>query len=176
MCLTVNEDVAGSIPAPGALSAWLFGDHGRASQWVMAAVWRTAEGKPWGFDSPSFRWFVLVRAPGRAVEAPVYQTGQAGSTPAGRFSLGLGRLTGKATCLRSRGLGVRIPPEPFQIVTSSRSSLECSPHCQCGGHGFKSHRGRLEVSARYANWQSDGVQNLVTCGFESHSCYFSVAI
>ncbi len=32
---------------------------------------------------------------------------------------------------------------------SSWSSLECSPPCQGGGRGFKSHRGRL---ARYANW------------------------
>ncbi len=38
-------------------------------------------------------------------------------------------------------LRVRIPPEPL-FPMPSRSSLECSPPCQGGDRGFKSHRGR----------------------------------
>ena len=42
---------------------------------------------------------------------------------------------------------------------SSWSSLECSPPCHGGDHGFKSHRGRS--TARYANRQSGQAQTLV---------------
>jgi len=53
---------------------------------------------------------------------------------------------------------LRIP----HSMTSSWSSLECSPPCQGGDHGFKSRRGRL--TARYANWQSGEPQTFVTAG------------
>src|SRR5262249_39509966 len=45
-------------------------------------------------------------------------------------------------------LRVRIPPEPFEArrKTPSRSSLECSPPCQGGDHGFESHRGRSGIN------------------------------
>src|SRR5438094_1618094 len=56
---------------------------------------------------------------------------------------------------------------------SSWSSLECSPPCQGGDHGFKSHRGRL--LARYANRESGQAQTLVmVCGFDSHPCYWNM--
>jgi hypothetical protein len=56
-------------------------------------------------------------------------------------------------------------------ISSSWSSLECSPPCHGGGHGFKSHRGRS--TARYANRQSGQAQTLVIdCGFNSHPCYW----
>ena len=47
----------------------------------MAAVLKTVERKPWGFDSLSFR----LRALGRAAKASAFQAEQAGSTPAGHF-------------------------------------------------------------------------------------------
>ena len=56
---------------------------------------------------------------------------------------------GKAVRLRPGCLQVRLraPPEGWSWVlgsiASSWSSLECSPACHAGGHGFKSHRGRF---------------------------------
>jgi hypothetical protein len=54
-------------------------------------------------------------------------------------------------------LRVRIPPEPLSEMEGiqnpqppSRSSPECSPPCQGGDRGFKSHRGR---SCDLINWQ-----------------------
>jgi hypothetical protein len=87
-------------------------------------------------------------------------------------------------------LWVRVPPELLNVNPSSWSSLECSPACHAGDHGFKSRRGRLEEgrrlealgcrvrnfsssyslrpaaspAARYANWQSGQAQILVTAG------------
>ena len=46
-------------------------------------------------------------------------------------------------------LWVRIPLELF-IITSSRSSPECSPPCQGGDQGFKSPRGRFLTIRRGA--------------------------
>ncbi len=80
----------------------------------------------------------------------------------------LGRQLADHRDLESRMLWVQLPPEA--LTRSSWSSLECSPPCQGGGHGFKSHRGRL--TARYANRQSGQAQTLViVCGFNSHPRY-----
>ncbi len=72
---------------------------------------------------------------------------------------------GKAVRLRPGCLQVRLPLWVLGSNTSSWSSLECSPACHAGGHGFKSHRGRfLMKMARYANRQSGQAQTLVSVG------------
>jgi hypothetical protein len=53
----------------------------------------------------------------------------------------LGRQLADHRDLESRMLWVQLPPEPLAEL-SSWSSLECSPPCQGGDRGFKSHRGR----------------------------------
>ena len=72
-------------------------------------------------------------------------------------------------------LWVRVPPEPLKRLTSSWSSLECSPACHGGDRGFKSRRGRLIEMARYANRQSGQAQTLVICGFDSRLCHLRYA-
>ena len=68
-------------------------------------------------------------------------------------------------------LWVRLPPEPL-TTTRPRGAAECSPACHAGDRGFKSHRGRFNNLARYANWQSGEAQTFViVCGFDSHPCY-----
>ena len=85
----------------------------------------------------------------------------------------LGRQSADHPCLNQGMLWVQLPPGPLQL--SSWSSLECSPPCHGGDHGFKSHRGRS--AARYANRQSGQAQTLViVCGFDSHPCYCKHAL
>ena len=70
-------------------------------------------------------------------------------------------------------LWVRIPPELLdQYVLVEQP--ECSPPCHAGDRGFKSHRGRSNNTARYANWQSGEAQTFViVCGFDSHPCHLN---
>jgi hypothetical protein len=58
-------------------------------------------------------------------------------------SIRLGRQLADHPRLERRMLWVRVPPGPLQKILSSWSSLECSPPCQGGDHGFKSRRGRF---------------------------------
>lgn len=60
----------------------------------------------------------------------------------------LGRQLADHLGLEPGMLWVRVPPEPLKETKSSWSSLECSPPCQGGGRGFKSHRGRLHGAVR----------------------------
>jgi hypothetical protein len=101
--------------------------------------------------------------------------GSSRSPHAGTSDMRLGRQPADHSRSEREMLRVRIPPEPFSSRTPSRSSQECSPPCQGGDHGFKSHRGRCGSmcirSARYANRQSGQAQTLVICGFDSLSCH-----
>ena len=79
--------------------------------------------------------------------------------------LRLGRQLADHLGLEPGMLWVRLPPEPLRTITTmaSWSSLECSPACHAGYHGFKSRRGRLKM-AWYANRQSGEAQTFVTAG------------
>ncbi len=63
----------------------------------------------------------------------------------------LGRQSADHLRLERGMLWVRVPPELFSTNTSSRSSPECSPPCQGGDRGFKSHRGRLWLGRQLAD-------------------------
>ena len=58
---------------------------------------------------------------------------------------------------------------------ASWNSLECSPACHAGDHGFKSRRGRLEhgVVRKSAKRRSS---NLRDCGFDSRLRHFRVVL
>ena len=74
---------------------------------------------------------------------------------------------GRPPWLRTRDAVGSSPTWATENNSSSWSSLECSPPCQGGDRGFKSHRGRFEITARYANRQTGQAQTLVNCRFDS---------
>src|SRR5438270_2245807 len=67
-------------------------------------------------------------------------------------------------------LWVQVPPEPVE-QWSSWSSLECSPPCQGGGRGFKSHRGRFQPVGLSVQ---DAGLSCRQDGFDSHTGYSDV--
>ena len=75
-------------------------------------------------------------------------------------------------------LWVRIPPELLTYVLveqrSARLPVTQEDHRCAAVPGFKSHRGRSNSKARYANRQSGEAQTFViVCGFDSHPCYLA---
>ena len=123
---------------------------------------------------------------------PGLHPGNHGSSPCGIICPGT--PTGRAAWLKPKRLRVRLslwarfgsvgkgrPPwlrtrdavsssltRATEMTMSSWSSLECSPPCHGGDHGFKSRRGRLQHGTQTAERRSS---NLRACGFDSRPCY-----
>ena len=152
----------GSSPTASAPKGWAHGPTGRHQLRTLEirvqlpvsplnmVLWPSGEG-----SSPTKSGSVVRVHPGLLWRCPDTPTGRATRLKPECLQVRLllwvlrkqrlGRQLADHLGLEPGILWVRLPPEPLQHNTSSRSSQECSPRRQRGDRGFKSHRGRSDT-------------------------------